>query len=192
MRSIAFAALLVATAATPALAQDGPNPFTGARVEGQIGWDRIQADGGHKDGVDYGVAAGYDFAAGRNMIVGGEVELSDSSTKQCYGSATALDPRDCLRTGRDIYVGARVGTLVTPRTLLYAKAGYTNARAKFTEDDGSDRYTLARRDLDGVRVGIGTEYAVGPNSYVKAEYRYSNYESGVSRNQVVGGFGFRF
>jgi outer membrane immunogenic protein len=191
MRYVVFAALLAATVATPALAQDGPNPFTGPRVEGQIGWDRVQGDGGHKDGVDYGVAAGYDVQLGR-AVIGAEAELSDSNTKQCAGSKTAADPRDCLKTGRDIYVGGRVGTVVGPKTLLYVKAGYTNAQAKFTSNDGTDQVTLAKTNLDGVRVGAGAEYAIGPNSYVKAEYRYSNYQDGVSRNQVVGGFGFRF
>ena len=78
------------------------------------------------------------------------------------------------------------------RTLLYAKAGYTNTRAKLTGDDGTGQVTLAKQDLDGVRVGAGVEYAVGPNSFVKTEYRYSNYEQGFSRHQVMGGFGFRF
>jgi len=27
---------------------------------------------------------------------------------------------------------------------------------------------------------------------VKTEYRYSNYQDGVDRNQVIAGFGFRF
>jgi outer membrane immunogenic protein len=33
---------------------------------------------------------------------------------------------------------------------------------------------------------------LGTNSFAKAEYRYSNYEQGVERHQVMGGFGFRF
>jgi hypothetical protein len=28
--------------------------------------------------------------------------------------------------------------------------------------------------------------------FLKAEYRYSNYKDGVSRNQVLGGVGIRF
>jgi outer membrane immunogenic protein len=45
---------------------------------------------------------------------------------------------------------------------------------------------------DGLRVGAGVEQAIGRNAFVKAEYRYSNYEQGYSRHQAVGGFGFRF
>jgi outer membrane immunogenic protein len=36
------------------------------------------------------------------------------------------------------------------------------------------------------------EHALGSRAFVKAEYRYSNYEAGLSRNQVVGGIGLRF
>lgn len=191
MRSMIFAALAAATAATPALAQQSA-PFTGARVEGLIGWDRVQANGGHDDNVGYGVAGGYDFQM-NNLLVGVEAEAADSNTKSCYGAESALNPRVCAKAARDLYVGGRVGTVVAGgTTLLYAKAGYTNARFKLTSDDGSTQTTLFKSDLDGVRVGAGAEYAIGPNSYLKAEYRYSNYSDGLSRNQVVGGFGFRF
>ena len=189
MRSIVVAALFAASAATPALAQDKA-PFTGARVEALAGWDRVQ-NNGHDDGVGYGLGAGYDFQTGMGLV-GIEAEASDSSVKQCAGSRTVADPRFCAKTGRDLYVGGRVGTVVGGSTLLYAKAGYTNARAKLTSNDGTGQVTLGRTDLDGVRVGAGVEYALGTNAFVKAEYRYSNYESGFSRNQVVGGFGFRF
>jgi outer membrane immunogenic protein len=192
MRSIVVAALLAATAASPALAQDKA-PFSGAHVEGLAGWDRVQANNSHDDGVNYGVAGGYDFAGSGNTRFGIEGEVADSNTKECAGSATAADPRLCLKTGRDLYIGGRVGTVVGGgKALLYAKAGYTNARAKLTQDAGTGQTTLDHKDLDGARVGVGAEYALGSNSYIKTEYRYSNYQDGVSRNQVVAGFGMRF
>lgn len=190
MRKVAIALLLAsATAATPALAQDGA-AFSGPRVEGVIGWDRTQANGGHDDGVLYGIGAGYDIQRG-NTVFGLETELNDSNVKECVGAATTADPRLCAKAGRDIYVGGRAGFTVGNSTLLYAKAGYTNARYKVTADDGA-AVLRDGQNLDGFRLGAGAEYAVGPNSYLKAEYRYSNYEQGISRHQVVGGFGFRF
>lgn len=190
MRKVAIALLLAsATTATPALAQDGA-AFSGPRVEGVIGWDRTQANGGHDDGVLYGVGAGYDIQRG-NSVFGLEAELTDSDVKECIGAATAADPRVCAKAGRDIYVGGRAGFVVGGSTLLYAKAGYTNARYKGTVDDGTAVLSDGN-NLDGIRVGAGAEYAVGPNSYVKAEYRYSNYEKGISRHQALAGFGFRF
>jgi len=107
-------------------------------------------------------------------------------------TTTLADPRLCLKSGRDLYAGGRIGTVLGGSTLLYAKAGYTNAQAKLTSDDGTGQITLDKSNLDGVRVGAGVEHAVGPRSYVKAEYRYSNYEAGVQRHQGMAGFGFRF
>lgn len=193
MRSIVVAALLAASATTPALAQDsasGTGRFTGPRVEGLAGWDRVQ-NNGHDDGALYGIGAGYDIQAG-GAVFGIEGEAADSSVRQCAGSRTVADPRICARAARDLYVGGRVGTVIGDRTLLYAKAGYTDAQVKLTANDGTTRTTLGKTNLDGYRVGAGVEYALGSNSFVKTEYRYSNYEKGFARHQVVAGFGFRF
>lgn len=191
MRKLIFVASLAATAlAAPAMAQERA-PFTGVRVEGLAGWDRLQAQG-HDDGVAYGVGAGFDFQAGR-AVLGIEGEASDSSTNECAGGTLVANDRLCANAGRDLYVGGRVGAVVGSSTLLYAKAGYTNARMKlnYTTPTGVGNFNL-HENLDGVRVGGGVEQAVGRNAYVKAEYRYSNYEQGFERHQVVAGFGFRF
>ncbi|WP_076068748.1 outer membrane protein [Sphingomonas montana] len=191
MRSVAFAAILGSTmlVAAPAMAQVAA-PFTGARVEGIVGYDNVK-NGDTDDAVAYGVAAGYDMQM-NGLVVGIEGEAADSDVRQCAGRETVVSPRLCAKAGRDLYAGARVGTVVGGRTLLYAKAGYTNAQFKLTSDDGTNQTTLGKTNLDGIRAGVGAEYAVGPNSYVKAEYRYSNYQDGFSRNQAVAGFGFRF
>lgn len=191
MRNLVLASLLATAFATPALAQDADAPFTGPRIEGVVGWDRIQGDGTHSDDIGYGVIAGYDAQVGR-AVIGGEVEYSDSDNRACAGATTLADPRLCLKAGRDLYVGGRVGTAITPSTLLYAKAGYTNASAKFTADDGVEEVTLDKTKLDGVRVGAGVEQKLGSKTYVKGEYRYSNYEAGVERHQVLAGVGIRF
>ncbi|WP_380873507.1 hypothetical protein ACFB49_41910 [Sphingomonas sp. DBB INV C78] len=171
MKRFVAAALAATVLATPAFAQDDAN-FTGPRVEAIVGYDVVGIPGvSDPDGVAYGVGLGYDFAAG-GMILGLEAEIADSSTK--IGD---------LVSDRDIYVGARVGTVIG-QSLLYAKAGYTNARF---EQDG-----FGGANGDGFRLGAGLEYALGNNMFLKGEYRYSNYEGDISRNQVVAGFGFRF
>jgi outer membrane immunogenic protein len=187
-------AALAATAfAVPAMAQDATassdTPFSGPRVEGLVGWDRVQ-NRGHDSGVAYGIGAGYDWQSG-GMVFGAEVEAADSSTKRCAGARTPANPRICARSGRDLYVGGRVGTVLGDRTLLYAKAGYDNSRIKASFDDGTSKLHDGR-NLDGVRLGAGAEYKLGRNTYVKAEYRYTNAEDHWSRQQVVGGVGFRF
>jgi outer membrane immunogenic protein len=190
MRCFAYPALLAFAAVSPAMAQESA-PFTGPRVEGLIGWDRVQSDADKDDAIGYGAAVGYDMQMG-GAVVGAEAEYSDSDNRSCVGTTTVADPRICLKTGRDLYAGGRIGTVVGGSTLRYAKAGYTNAQAKLTSDDGTGQITLDKSNLDGVRVGGGAEHALGTNTYVKAEYRYSNYEAGVERHQAMGGFGFRF
>jgi outer membrane immunogenic protein len=193
MRKYLVAALLAAGVATPALAQENA-PFTGARVEGIVGWDRSQqSDTGHNDGVAYGVGLGYDFQMG-GAVVGIEGEAADATTDRCAHDTSVPGDRLCFKAKRDLYVGGRVGGVVGANTLLYAKAGYTNARYGVDYEDGvsgtDDIHT--GRNLDGFRVGGGLEHALSPNTFIKAEYRYSNYEKGFERHQVVGGFGFRF
>lgn len=191
MTRLVASALAAFLLATPALAQDRA-PFTGLRVEGLAGWDRVQGSGGHDDAFTYGAGVGYDVQMG-GALVGVDAEASDSKNKACDGGTrTVGDPRLCLKAARDLYAGARIGTVIGGRTLLYAKAGYTNFRSKFTSDDGTSETTLSKGDLDGIRVGAGAEYSLAPNMFVKAEYRYSNYEQGVERHQVLGGVGVRF
>ncbi len=190
MRTLFIAALLAATAASPALAQ-GNAPFTGARAEGVVGFDRLQAGGGHEDGVAYGGQVGYDFQSGVGLV-GVEGEVTGSSTDACEGARTPADPAICAKAGRDFYAGARIGAVVGGNTLLYAKAGYTNARVRLTADDGTTTTTLGGQNLDGVRVGAGLEHSFGGRFYGKAEYRYSNYQDDVSRHQLLAGLGVRF
>lgn len=112
-----------------------------------------------------------------------------------------------IKSGRDLYIGGRLGFRATPRTLVYGKAGYTNARLDLTASDGTTE-TGNHYNLDGYRVGAGVEEAIGRNTYAKVEYRYSNYgtarleyPSGANtgnfsvdtdRHQVVVGVGVRF
>ena len=193
MRSLTILAVSTAASlAAPAMAQDDAAPvsFAGPRVEGLVGWDRLQ-NHRHDTGVTYGGAVGYDFQHGRTVF-GVDAEASDSTARRCVGARTPADPRRCASAGRDLFVGGRIGRVVGSRTLLYGLAGYDNSRVGASLDDGTGRIGLGHRDLDGVRVGAGAEYALGRHSFVKAEYRYTNSEDNWSRNQILGGVGFRF
>ena len=182
MSKFIVAALLASAVAAPAFAQDSGASFSGAHVEAIGGWDRVQGVGRHDDGILYGVGAGYDLRRG-NTVFGIEGEATDSTQKQNFGAVTE-------KASRDLYVGGRIGTVVGANNLLYLKAGYTNAR--FKTEGTATGIDLADGNLDGVRVGAGIEHALSANAFVKAEYRYSNYEQGVSRNQVLAGVGLRF
>ncbi|WP_340588045.1 porin family protein [Erythrobacter alti] len=223
--------LILATAsataiAVPAAAQDN-SPFTGPRVEVVGGYDISKAgsdvdndlndeDDQSIDGFMYGVGIGYDVAVSDNFVIGAEAELTDSTaeTEINDGDLEDLGFGARLETGRDLYLGARAGFLANPNTLLYVKGGYTNARFDMMADDGTNEIETDL-DLDGFRVGAGAEYALSQNSFVKLEYRYSNYSEGefdfqdndffeddtgesgrfdadLDRHQVAVGFGLRF
>lgn len=194
MRKLLLTTVALAFASTPAFAAD----FAGFRAEAHAGWDHISLDNAELEvddsdnGVAYGIGIGYDFAVAKGMIVGIETNLDFANTKEC-GELFGEDEL-CVKTGRDFDVAARFGTKIGENALLYVKAGYANGRIKAEYEDFEDiieGFSEAANG-DGVRLGAGLEFALGTNAYAKAEYRYTNYEGGFTRNQVLGGFGFRF
>jgi len=193
MRKYLLAALCAGTLATPAFAQDQGN-LSGFRVEGLVGYDRPSIADENADGVLYGMGVGYDFQSG-NAVFGIEAEATDSTGNERVAGVFLPGDELRVRAGRDLYFGGRAGAIVGGGTLIYAKAGYTNAQVRVDYEDGTaatiNDFT-DRTSLDGVRAGAGAQFAIGSNAYLKTEYRYSNYQDGVDRHQVVGGFGFRF
>lgn len=167
MRSfiIASAALAVAT---PAFAQSAA-PFTGARIGATVGYDKTHGS----DGVTYGGSFGYDYGLTPRITLGAEATLEDSSTK--FGGVNA---------SRDAAISARLGYVLTPKILGFAKVGYDTTRF---ETNGS------HTNLEGVRFGGGLEYALTPKTYISAEYRRTEYENHFGgRDAGIAGFGFRF
>ena len=80
MRTIfTTAAALAATIAGTAHAQERA-PFTGAHVEGLLGYDNVEGS----DGLLYGAGGGFDFQAGK-AILGVEGEFIDSDAKSKPG-----------------------------------------------------------------------------------------------------------
>jgi len=223
MRKFVFAAMLAGGVSAPAIAQDADEAFTGFRIEAIGGYDKTSVDsdgdfspntvdrfdeGSGLDGVLYGVGAGYDFSTG-GIVFGAEAELSDSTGGESDDNGFGTGRRASFETGRDIYVGGRIGVLVSPRALIYAKGGYTNARYGLDADDASGTRREFSATLDGFRVGGGVEFALSENMFAKAEYRYSSYSDlsvdvadtdvdfddfdvNTDRHQLVAGVGFRF
>lgn len=171
MRLFAVSALALATLATPAFAQEETSSFTGPRAEIVAGWDHAGSYGAGTSGFAYGGAIGYD-AQLSSAVIGAEAEITGSTTEE-----------DGVSAGRDLYAGVRLGYVVAPSTLIYAKGGYTNARVS-VDDDGAN--------FDGYRVGGGIEHNFG-RFYGKVEYRYSRYDDAeLNRDQVMAGIGIRF
>lgn len=224
MKKILFtlaAGSAAAIAASPAMAQDvsTPEPFSQFHVEGLVGYDITQAGSSVDDdssidndqsidGLMYGVGAGYDVRMG-NVVVGPEAEVTWSTAKTTFnnGDFEGFGIGN-VKTNRDLYIGARLGYVVTPKTMVYVKGGYTNAKFDVRNGDGT---VVTNRDVDadGWRVGAGVEQQLNKNMFVKVEYRYSNYQKGeldytgdipdgqrfdldLDRHQVVAGVGVRF
>lgn len=223
MKTILFTlAAGTAIAATPAMAQGtGPaGSFQGFHIEALGGYDITQAGSTVDDdsaidndqsieGFTYGIGAGYDIRIGDRFVVGPEAELTWSTAE------TEFEDGDWegfglghVKTNRDLYIGARAGFIVNPKTLVYLKGGYTNA--KFDVRNGLEG-TIYEKDVDadGWRIGAGVERAVTDNVFAKLEYRYSNYEQGqfdytadipdssefgldLDRHQIMAGVGVRF
>jgi outer membrane immunogenic protein len=212
-----IAAASCVVAAAPVAAQD--KGFSGPWVAGVAGYD-VNKQGSSQDsgatpdrhksakGVVYGAAVGYDVDLG-NVVVGAEGELTDSTADSKYDNNFVDYGLGRADAGRDIYVGGRVGFKATPKTLVYAKGGYTNARFNYVGTDGTTA-TNRHLDTDGWRAGAGVEQKLGPRTFAKVEYRYSNYKKGevdfedpnladssrfnidTDRHQVVASVGVRF
>jgi outer membrane immunogenic protein len=86
---------------------------------------------------------------------------------------------DVLEDQREFGASARLG-YTFDQVMLYGEAGYANYQDAFS------------RKLDGLRVGGGLEYNISDNTYVGAEYRYTDFEAGVGKHAGQVSLGIRF
>lgn len=185
MKTFAMAGLAAALFAVPAAAQ------AQAFIQAETGLDNVSVYGESKSGVTYGVSAGYDMNISNGMFIGIQGTVADSSTKYCERDFFLTNDRWCLRTGRDLAAVARLGTSMGERSKLYVLGGYTNARVRET-------YEFANIDVSegesgsGFRLGAGTQYDLSSTLFLKAEYRYSNYEGDFTRHNGVIALGAKF
>lgn len=185
MKKFVIAGAAAALLAIPAAAN------AQAFVQAETGLDSISVGGESKSGVAYGVSAGYDLPLSGSMFVGVQGTVADSSTKECANDVLVIGDRACARTGRDLAAVVRLGTSVGAKSKLYVLGGYTNARLRATYDDGTTS-TSAGANFDGWRLGAGVQYDLNDKLFLKAEYRYSNYESDFSRHNGIVALGAKF
>lgn len=153
----------------------------GLRIELLAGYD----DDFLEQGALYGGRIGYDFRVGRRVSLGVDGELTDVTTDQSIGSLTVED-------GPDIYVGARATFALSSRFRIHGAGGYTRARhgSFFLDSNGSIGGQTGFHD--GYRVSAGGQFSLGRKAFIGAEYRYSEYQDFIWRDQYVATFGFRF
>ncbi|QXQ07034.1 outer membrane beta-barrel protein [Sphingosinicellaceae bacterium] len=173
---IAVAALVAAPAfAAPAEPFDGP--FVGIqggwqqdtqhlRIDDVDSTDRFRE---RKDGFAYGGQIGYDYRIQPRVVLGFEASVTGRTGHDDFSDSAGNDYR--LKQGRTVGASARVGYLVTPTGLLYARGGYTNARFDLNDTLG-DR---ASSNRDGYVAGVGYEQALTKTVSARVEYDYSNF-----------------
>jgi len=182
---LAAAGSLVALAG-PAMAQDAV-PFSGLRVGVEAGYDRqrsgstvdLDTDSDDVkqsiDGIHYGAVVGYDFPLGTNLRLGAEASYAGSTAGWDNDERPNTFTLGQVESDRTMYAGARLGYVMSPKTMLYVKGGYANQRFSGVGRDDDGVYD-AKLDTDGWRVGAGVEAQVAPGLYLGAEYRYTKYE----------------
>lgn len=184
----------IPTAANVAEAPIGGNDWRGFFVSASVGYG--WSDSEHEldvsgavtasdkesidaDGVFGAVGLGYDITLRDNIVLGvfGDYAFGDLDDKYDLGGVPVKTSYE------DIWaVGGRLGVIVHKDMLLYGTVGYTRADLTVKNPDGK-----ASEDLDGFFVGAGLERLLCTNLYLKAEYRYSNYDDISSTETVTTG-----
>jgi outer membrane immunogenic protein len=203
-QSILRAAILgSALIAMPALAEPFSGPYAGA----QLGWqqDRFSArlteggttltDGVNNDGFSYGAFLGYNHNLNGKGIIGIEGVVGGSTN-----SLSDDEEETALNSGRTFEIVGRAGALISPKTLVYGRAGYANARYTVPADIGNLAFTQG-----GWIAGVGIDHAFTDSVSGRVEYNYSkfgsvSYDLGEgdsvsvrpSRNAVRAGVTFHF
>jgi outer membrane immunogenic protein len=126
---------------------------------------------------------------GGNWLVG---VLADFDWMNIKGNYTTNCPSGCagpfsftgeLKERNAVYVGARLGWVVTPQLLTYVSGGWTRTRfdgATLLDSFGGTAVAaLPAQNFNGWFLGGGTEYALGwlPGLYWRSEYRFADYRS---------------
>lgn len=202
MKKISLTALALAaalTGASPAFAQTFDGPYAGV----QGGWkkdgaDTIDGNSGpvavdrSRDSGTVGVFGGYNLKATDKIVLSAEgsfnLGIDDRVSRAAAGTRFSIDPKYSFD------LGVRAGYLVNDKTLVYARGGYENTRAKMQFSDAagirSDKDTL-----DGWSVGGGIERAIANRISARLEYRYSDLGSGrneFDRHQALLGIAYHF
>jgi len=166
--------------------------FRGFRAEGQVGLDRFQSQGAHRNKLGYGAAGGFDGVINDRFVIGTEGSYwrgnkwSESCTPGTIGGTI------CTKSFEELGAAVRAGLLVRPNILAYVSGGYVNneQRKRFSAPRGQTSFYDHYR-TDGYQVGGGVEYSLTDRYYINAAYKYSQYSDHTARQRAMMGFGVR-
>jgi outer membrane immunogenic protein len=135
-----------------------------------------------------------EFAGPRIEVTAGadEVRNGVDATDIAYGAALGYDrPFGTVVVGAeataahvfdraDLGAAARLGYTLNKNVLAYTRVGYTKL----------ERSATAK--VEGLTVGGGLEVKLIGSTFVKAEYRYTDFDGNLGRHGGLVGFGLRF
>ncbi|MFC7048173.1 porin family protein [Emcibacter nanhaiensis] len=182
---ISFAAAAVLAGTVSAQAED--SVFAGPYAGLEIGYNDFNYDAGpvdaSSDGFTYGGFAGYRYQLDSSILLGAEARIGESTASVDGGSSVTID------FGRQLGIDATVGTTFGEQDdiLAFAFVGYENLRA--TAHYAGEK---ASSDLDGIRFGVGGEYAFADNLSLRATFAYTDYENDVRNIQLLTGLVYNF
>jgi outer membrane immunogenic protein len=176
----AFAALAISASVASAQERTVPFSWTGLYVGAGIGGGAavhepsmgpVSFDSTAAQGFLATAVAGYDYRVSRSVVAGVffDYDLSNISPN--------ADFPILFSSGDHRYswaIGARVGYLISPATLVYFAAGYTRAGFDFGTLGGIDR--IGDVDLQGYFVGVGVEAQLAGNWSLRGEYRFTQFD----------------
>lgn len=199
---IVAAALL--SASTTAFAQDaGSAPFAGPYAGVELGYGKrsideasgltgVQRFDRSRDGLDYGLFAGFNAPVGSAFILGGEANIGAGGKTLRQTLATGVtgtaDPKwNYALTGK-------AGFLAGERAMVYGLAGYGAERLRVTiADTRAGGLTVSDKGWsDGLVWGGGVEFALSPATSMRVEYRQKDFDGSYKPQQVMTGLSVRF
>lgn len=140
----------------------------------------VTLDGLGGDGGLLTLGAGADYQINRNVVVGAffdydhmNLDTGINGAAAGLGAATAKFDLNSMWA-----IGARIGYLPTPDTLLFVDAGYTHADISdmvFSVTGLGSGVLASAGDVGGYFVGGGAEIRLSDALSLKGEYRYSDF-----------------
>ncbi|WP_044561888.1 outer membrane protein [Azospirillum sp. B4] len=185
------ASALVAIAATPALAQ---STFDGGYAGVNAGYDWFNAHPRAKvagqqstpdkqtEGFNGGLFAGYGQTVYDNIYVGAEGEVNFYTGDQTYGDVLG---RYRVQPDYSAGISARLGYVVQPDLLLFGRVGWQHTAVDMESTLAGGNFRQYSQEYDGVKYGVGADYAIDQHLFTRIEYNYTDYSH--SSRQLTGG-----
>lgn len=192
------------------------NPWDGWYVGAGVGYGHASTEDDYQENRPAGVFSssldgqsahggivrlmgGVDRKVTDRFILGGFADVDWASVNQTFtqssGGVGGGPIDDELTMQWQWSIGARAGYLLSPSSMLYALAGFTQAH--FNSDGWYDIYNSgavlrgkSSQTFNGFVVGLGMETMLGHGLFLRGEVRYSEFDGEVINSGVLAGTPF--